>query len=158
VLIAPPVVVGDIVLRRGAAAIVAGRRSPAGFPRAGSVPDRMALRRAVATVEGVNEVLAERIAWRRRSVRRHYVGTLSGDTDALHLAGREPGSGIEVSLSIPLREIDRVRVSGAELERVVGEPAVVLEFSDSEPILLREIGVGHLRPKALAARLEEALT
>jgi hypothetical protein len=107
--------------------------------------------------EVVQYVLAERIEWCRRGRGRHYVGTLSGGNGGLHLAGREPASGIEVSLSIPYEEIDEVRLSGAAAEELVGEQSVVLQFAGSEPILLREFGVGRLRPKALVARLKEAL-
>ena len=102
-------------------------------------------------------MLADRVAWRRRSVARHYVGTLSSGAGGLRFVGREPSSGMEVSLSIPYGEIGEVRISGSDGERLVGEDSVVLEFVDSEPILLREIGLGQLRPKALAARLKEAL-
>ena len=101
--------------------------------------------------------LPQRVAWCRRNAGRHYVGTLSVGGDGLHLVGREPSSGIEVALSIPYEEIDRVRVSEVEAEELVGEESVVLEFVDSEAILLREIGVGQLRPQVLAARLKEEL-
>jgi hypothetical protein len=101
----------------------------------------------------MNELLAERIAWRRKGVDHHYVGVLAGRPDGLVLTGREPATGIEVVLTIPFPEIEDVHLASGDEERLVGEPAVVLELAESAPILLREIGLGQLRPKALALRL-----
>ncbi len=101
----------------------------------------------------MNKVLAQRVAWRRRNVPHHYVGTLSLSDGGIRLVGREPATGIELALSIPFDEIEDVRASGSADEAVVGERAVVIDLAGSESILLREIGVGQPRPGELATRL-----
>ena len=106
----------------------------------------------------MNEVLAERIAWRRKGVRHHYVGTLAARGDGIVLAGREPATGIEVVLTIPFAEVEDVHLSSGEQESLVGEASVVVELADSPPILLREIGAGRLLPRALAAKLARLAT
>ncbi len=103
------------------------------------------------------EVLAEKIAWRRRCVNRHYVGALWAGEEGIRLTGRDPSSGVEVALSIPLEEIERVRVSGPGDELLAGERCVVLELAVSEAIFLREVGVGPLHVHVLARKLS-ALT
>lgn len=103
----------------------------------------------------MNEVLANRVAWRRKGILHHYVGSLAAGTDGFVLNGREPGTGIEVSLSIPIREVEDVHLSTGDAEQLAGEPAVVLELAGSAPILVREIGAGRLRPVALAASLAQ---
>ena len=103
----------------------------------------------------VNELIAERVAWKRRSVRHHYVGRLWGGEGLIRFVGREPGTGIEVSLSIPLEEIERIRLSTSADETVVAGPGVVLELADSEAIFLREVFPGGGSPQALAARLDQ---
>ena len=105
----------------------------------------------------MNTVLAQRVAWRRRTTRHHYVGTLSGLAGGIRLAGREPGTGIEVGLFLPFEEIESVSAGAAD-EKLVGESCVVLELSDSEPILVRNVDVGELRPKELAARIAAHVT
>jgi hypothetical protein len=102
----------------------------------------------------VNELIAERVAWRRRSVRHHYVGRLWGGEGVIRFVGRDPGTGIEVSLSIPLEEIERIRLSHSDDEPVVAGPGVVLELADSEEIFLRELFPSVASPQALAARLD----
>jgi hypothetical protein len=101
----------------------------------------------------VNEFFADRVAWCRRGTRLHYVGTLSGGAWGVRLAGRDPISGLEVALSIPLHEIDSVHVSRNPDEMLAGERCVVLELADSDPILLREIGTGSLHVRELARAL-----
>jgi hypothetical protein len=96
--------------------------------------------------------LAERIAWRRQGVRRHYLGTVEGGEDGIRLAGSDPVTGVEVMLSIPLSEIEDVHVA-APGEELAGERCVVLELVDSEPILLREVGTGPLHVHVLARAL-----
>jgi hypothetical protein len=102
----------------------------------------------------VNELIAERVAWKRRNVRHHYVGRLWGGEGLLRFVGREPGTGIEVSLSVPLQEIEHVRLAGSADESVVGGPGVVLELADTEAIYLREIVPGGSSPQRLALRLD----
>jgi hypothetical protein len=100
--------------------------------------------------------LAERIAWRRRSAQHQYVGRLQALSDRLRLVGREPESGIDVALSIPFREIETIRASGRAAERVFGEPGIVVELVESEPIFLRELGSPRA-PGLLARELVRAV-
>ena len=102
----------------------------------------------------MNELISERVAWRRRSVRHHYVGRLWGGEGVIRFIGREPGTGIEVSLSIPLEEIERIRLSHSDDETVVAGPGVVLELADSEEIFLRELFPSVASPQALPSRLD----
>ena len=97
--------------------------------------------------------LAEKIAWRRHGVRHHYVGTLLAGDEGILLTGREPVSGVEVALSIPLSELEDVRVAGPGDELLAGERCVVLELAESQAILLREVGAGPLQVHLLARRL-----
>ena len=101
----------------------------------------------------MSAVFAQRVAWRRRHVRHHYVGTLTESADAIRLEGREPCTRIDVELSIPFEEIERVRVAESADESVVGERAVVLELVGSDDILLREIGLEPHDPAELGGRL-----
>ena len=101
----------------------------------------------------MRETLVERITWCRHGVHTHFVGLLRADSEGIRLAGRDPASGIDLALSIPLAEIERVRVSASRDELLAGEPCVVLELVESEPILLRQVDVGPLRTHVLARRL-----
>ena len=109
---------------------------------------------ARADTGAMKEVAAEKVAWRRRNVRDHYVGRLAAGAGALRLVGREPGVGVEVALTIPFEEIDDVRVSEGLDETLVGESCVVVEPVHSAPILVREVGTGRLHTTELAARLK----
>jgi hypothetical protein len=101
----------------------------------------------------MRESLVEKIAWRRRGVRRPYVGTLQAGAEGIRLSGRDPVSGVEVVLSIPLTEVDTVRVAGPRDELFAGERCVVLELAESEAIYLREVGEGPLHVHVLARTL-----
>jgi hypothetical protein len=101
----------------------------------------------------MRETFAERIAWCRHGVRRHFVGTLRADREGIRLTGRDPASGVDVALSIPLIEVERVRVSETDDECLAGERCVVLELAGSDSIFLREVGVGPLHVHLLARRL-----
>ena len=101
----------------------------------------------------MSTALPGRIAWRRRNVPHHYVGTLTSSEKGIRLAGRDPATGIEVALSIPFEEVERVRTSADPQDRLIGEGAVVVDLAGSQSVLLREIG-GALRPAELAERLE----
>jgi hypothetical protein len=101
----------------------------------------------------MRETLGEKIAWRRQGVRSPYVGTLSAGEEGIRLTGRDPVSGIDVTLSIPLSEVEDVRVTGPGDELLAGERCVVLELADSEAIFLREVGVGPLHVHVLARSL-----
>lgn len=96
----------------------------------------------------------ERVVWWRRGVSRQYFGGLTAADGALRLLGRDPETGIEVSLAIPFAEIESVRVSGDPPESVTGEPCVVLGLAGSQAICLREVGVQRPRLAQLADRLK----
>jgi hypothetical protein len=98
----------------------------------------------------MNEVLLERVEWKRRS--HPYVGTLRRNGKGLQLAGREVASGLEVSLTIPFAAIDDIRLASAD---EMG--SIVVEFADSEPIMLREVGNAQSGSQALVAKLKRAL-
>ena len=93
-----------------------------------------------------------RVAWRRQHARRHYVGYVSVTEETVRLAGREQTTGIDVSLSIPHAAIRTVRVGSSAAELLVGEPAVVLELRDEEPIYVRPLGDGPLDLDGFARR------
>jgi hypothetical protein len=113
----------------------------------------MAPPRQVTTVRGMRRSLAERIVWRREGVRHHYVGTLSAGEEGIRLIGRDAVVGVDVALSIPLCEIEDVRVAGPGDELLAGERCVVLELAGSEAIFLREVGAGPLHVHVLARSL-----
>ncbi len=96
---------------------------------------------------------AEKVAWRRKGVRRPYVGTLEAGDGRITLSGRDPVSGVEVVLSIPLTEVDDVRVAGPHDGLLPDERCVVLDLAASEAIYLREIGEGALHIHVLARTL-----
>ena len=105
----------------------------------------------------MNEALAARVAWRRRRTPHHYVGTLATTDAGLRLDGREPATGIELSLSIPFSEIEQVRASNGSVDLLAGEPAVVLQLAGSEPVLLCEVGQGPQKASELARKLSRLL-
>jgi hypothetical protein len=93
-----------------------------------------------------------RIAWRRLHAAHDYVGTLATTEAGVRLDGREPSSGIELSLSIPFSEIEGVSASNGSCG-IAGESAVVLELAGSEPVLVREVGPGPQATEQLVRRL-----
>ncbi len=101
----------------------------------------------------MRETLAERIAWCRHGVLTYFVGSLRAGDEGIRLTGRDPSSGIDVALSIPLAEVECVRVSASRNELLAGEPCVVLELAGSESIFIRQVGVGPLQVQVLARRL-----
>jgi hypothetical protein len=101
----------------------------------------------------MRETLAEKIAWRRQGIPRQYVGTLAAGDEGIRLTGRDPVSGVDVALSIPLSEVEDVHVAGPGDELLAGERCVVLELAESEAIFLREVGVGPLHVHVLARSL-----
>jgi hypothetical protein len=101
----------------------------------------------------MENTLAEKIAWRRHGVRRHYVGTLATSSEGIRLTGSDPVSGVEVVLSIPLSEIEDVHIGGPGDELLAGERCVVLELAESEAIYLRDVGIGPLHIHVLARSL-----
>jgi hypothetical protein len=102
-------------------------------------------------------VLLSKAAWRRESATHHYMGCVSGSRDGLRLAGRDAVTGIEVTLLIPAKEIEQVRVSETWDEQVVGEQCVVLQLANSIPILVRKVGWEPIDPDGLATEIETLL-
>ena len=101
----------------------------------------------------MTEQRLDRIAWRRRGRRRQYVGALAAGEAGIRLTGRDTASGLEVSLAIPLEEIEGAHVSRTRAESLGGKRAVVIELADSDPILVREVDAGSWHVHALARRL-----
>lgn len=99
------------------------------------------------------ETLVDRIAWQRRGFRWKYVGTIAAGESSIRLTGRDGSGGVDVALTIPLAEVEGVRVSRSQDEALGGERSVVLELAESDPILIREVGAGSLNVHALARRL-----
>jgi len=101
----------------------------------------------------MKEGFSEKVAWRRKGVRRPYVGRLEAGDGSITLSGRDPVSGVSVVLSIPLTEVDDVRVAGPRDGLLPGERYVVLDLAVSEAIYLREVGEGPLHIHVLARTL-----
>jgi hypothetical protein len=89
--------------------------------------------------------IIEKIVWRRRGVARDYVGSLVAGSDGIRLAGRDPRSRLDVTLAIPLDEVD-----GVDFE---DDRWVVLDLADSDPILIRPDGDLPIHAQVLARRL-----
>jgi hypothetical protein len=98
----------------------------------------------------------EPVVWRRRTVSSPYVGDVAVSGAALRLFGREPATGIEVSLAIPFKEITRVRTSRTPSEEVGGEPSVVVELDGADAVCLRGAGRSSAMPVRLARLLGRA--
>ena len=94
-----------------------------------------------------------RVVWRRRHASRHYVGYVLVTDDLVRLAGDEQDTAIHTVLSIPPTAVVGVRVGHAPDEYIVGEPAVVIELADDDPIYLRPITTGALGLDVLAHKL-----
>ena len=97
------------------------------------------------------------LAWRRHGAPCHYSGGLQLDENALVLTGREPSTGLEVSLRIPDYAVRRLRWAHSDDESVVGVPGYVLELADAVPLFIRAVGVGRLHEEELGVALSEAL-
>jgi len=95
----------------------------------------------------------EPVLWRRLTVSSPYVGNVAVSDAMLRLFGREPVTGIEVSLAIPFEKVTRVRTSRSSSEELGGEPSVVLELDEADPVCLRGAG----RSPALLATLARLL-
>ena len=94
-----------------------------------------------------------RVVWRRRHATRHYLGYVLVTDNFVRLAGDEQDTAIHAVLSIPPTAIERVRVGRTPAEHIVGEPAVVIELTDDDPIYLRPITTGALGLDELARKL-----
>jgi hypothetical protein len=98
------------------------------------------------------DTLIEKIAWSRRGVHNDFVGSLRAGDEGILLTGRDPRSGLDVALSIPPEEVERVRVASADHE-LAGDLYVVVELAGAEPILLRRVGAGPVQAEVLARKL-----
>jgi hypothetical protein len=98
-------------------------------------------------------VTREPVVWRRLTVTSPYVGDVGVSGAALRFFGREPITGIEVSLAIPFSEIKGVRASRSSTEELGGEPSLVLELAESDPVCLRSAGTSEGVPARLARLL-----
>jgi hypothetical protein len=99
------------------------------------------------------EEIDERIAWRRRGVHRAYLGALSAGSEGIRLTGRDPLTGIDVALSIPLAEVEHVDVTDAGDEILSDDRCVVLDLAESEAIVLRPVESSLVHIQQLARSL-----
>jgi hypothetical protein len=96
------------------------------------------------------DTVIEKIAWRRGGVANDFVGSLRAGSDGIRLTGRDQG-GLDVALSIPPGEVERVYASPA------GSDQVVVELGDAEPVLLHRLYPGPLNAHLLARQLRGSL-
>jgi hypothetical protein len=101
----------------------------------------------------MNETVASRVAWHRRGAGPTYVGTVSRGAEAVRLTGRDPQSGIDVALTIPVVGIEHVGVDEPADGSLHGDACVVLDLADSEAIYLRPLGDAALNVNLLARAL-----
>jgi hypothetical protein len=101
----------------------------------------------------MNETVASRVAWHRRGRGPTYVGAVSHGPDRVRLTGRDPQSGIEIALSIPVVGIEHVGVEEPPDGSLHGERCVVLDLADAEAIYLRPLGDAPLHVNLLARAL-----
>ena len=97
------------------------------------------------------DLLVERVAWNRRGVANDFVGSLRAGCDGIRLDGRDPRTGVDVTLSIPSDEVEHVYASPTSSEQVI------VELANAEPIVLRRIQAGPLQGRLLARRLRGLL-
>ena len=97
------------------------------------------------------DLLVERVAWKRGDVANDFVGSLRAGCDGIRLHGRDPRTGVDLTLSIPSDEVEHVYASPSASEQVV------VELGDAEPIVLRGIQSGPLQAQLLARRLRGLL-
>jgi hypothetical protein len=98
-------------------------------------------------------LVVDRISWCRDSARHRYVGTLWASADRIRLVGRDATFGIEVSLSIPLDEIEQIEIDISRREPAHGEPCMVLTLVESSPILVWRVGAADGTLAEVAAKL-----
>jgi hypothetical protein len=101
----------------------------------------------------MSEMVASRVAWHRRGPGPTYVGAVSRGPEAVRLTGRDPQSGIDVALTIPVVGIEHVGVEVPVDGSLHGERCVVLDLADSEAIYLRPLGDAPLHVNLLARAL-----
>lgn len=100
-------------------------------------------------------LIIDRIGWCRESARHRYVGSLWGSSDGIRLVGRDAEHGIEVSLAVPLGEIDRACLELTRSEAARGEPCLVLTLAESSPLLVWEIGAHDTTLRDVVERIAE---
>jgi hypothetical protein len=98
------------------------------------------------------DTLIEKIAWHRRGIRTDFVGSLRAGYDGIRLTGRDPQTGLDLTLSIPPAEVEEVHVSSAN-----GDLQVVVELVDGEPIILHTAGARPFQAQLLARKLDALL-
>jgi hypothetical protein len=98
-----------------------------------------------------------RVVWRRRHATRHYVGYVLVTDNLVRLAGDEQDTAIHALLSIPPSAIRNIRIAESPAEHIVGEPGVVIELTDDDPIYLRPITTGALSLDDLARKLRSVV-
>ena len=89
-----------------------------------------------AIVELMRFAATSPVTWRREDG-PDYLGTVAVADCCVRLVGRDPESGIDVSLSVPFGEIEHVSGDAADV--------VVLELTGSSPIRVRGAGADSLR-------------
>jgi hypothetical protein len=98
----------------------------------------------------MSETDGVRISWRRGRRGATYVGAASRSTETITLTGRDPILGIDVTLSIPVEEIEDIGVEEVAVGSIDGGPSVVFDLPGSEPIHLRPVGGSSLEVHLLA--------
>ena len=97
------------------------------------------------------DLLVERVAWKRRGGANDFVGSLRAGCNGIRLSGRDPRTGLDVTLSIPPDEVEHVYASPTAADEVV------VELGEAEPIMLHGIQSGPLQAHQLARRLRGLL-
>jgi hypothetical protein len=87
------------------------------------------------------------VTWRRRNG-PEYVGAVEVVERYVRLVGRDPESGIDVSLSIPVEQIETVRRCD--------DDGVVLELTESQAIYVRGFGGDPAVPASLGPLLSRS--
>jgi len=95
---------------------------------------------------------ATKVAWRRGDGGATYLGWVARGPEAIRLSGRDAVLGIDVTLSVPIDEIERIGVSESADESV-GAECVIVDLACSEPIYLRPLGSTKLHVYLLARAL-----
>jgi hypothetical protein len=96
------------------------------------------------------DLLFERLAWKRDEGANEFVGLLRG-CGGIRLSGRDPMTGVDLTLSVPPDEVDHLYASPT------AAAGVVVELGDSEPIVLSGIQAGPLQTHQLPRPLRSLL-
>jgi hypothetical protein len=95
---------------------------------------------------------ATKIAWRRGDGAT-YLGSVSRGPEAIRLSGRDAVLGIDVTLSVPIDEIEYVGVLEPADDSMGAESCVIVDLAGPEPIYLRPLGSTKLHVHLLARAL-----